>query len=159
GPVQPESATGGRPSEGLFVGRQHEIEQLEVAFSEAASGRPRLAFLVGEPGIGKTATAQEFAGLVTDAGALVLWGSCYEGEGAPAYWPWLQVLRSLVRNLGRETLFESLGPDAHGLVHLLPEFAIEHEHVDQPSIPPEQARFRLFGGAAELLRSAAQERP
>src|SRR5438067_3517018 len=157
-PMQVEPATGGL-GDGLFVGRQHEIEQLEATFEEAASGRPRLAFLVGEPGIGKTATAQEFAQRVSGAGAMVLWGSCYEGEGAPAYWPWLQVLRRLVRDLGRETLFEALGPDAHGLIHLLPEFAIEHEHVDQPSIPPEQARFRLFGGAAELLRSAAQERP
>ena len=80
--MQVEPATGGL-GDGLFVGRQHEIEQLEATFEEAASGRPRLAFLVGEPGIGKTATAQEFAQRVSGAGAMVLWGSCYEGEGAP----------------------------------------------------------------------------
>src|SRR5436190_3315536 len=129
-PMQVDPATGGL-GDGLFVGRQHEIEQLEAAFAEAASGRPRLAFLVGEPGIGKTSTAQELAGRAAETGALVLWGSCYEGEGAPAYWPWLQVLRRLIRAIGREALFEELGPDAHGLLHLLPEFAAGHEQPDQ----------------------------
>src|SRR5947209_267966 len=94
-PMQVEPATGGL-GDGLFVGRQHEIEQLEATFEEAASGRPRLAFLVGEPGIGKTATAQEFAQRVSGAGAMVLWGSCYEGEGAAAYGRWLQDAKVLI---------------------------------------------------------------
>src|SRR5437867_4347491 len=158
--MQLEPELGQRPSGGLFVGRQHEIEQLEAAFKEAASGRPRLAFLVGEPGIGKTTTGQEFGERAEADGALVLWGSCYEGEGAPAYWPWLQILRRLVGDFGSESMFEVLGPDAHGLTHLLPEVASGHDHPDPPPmIPPDQARFRLFDGVASLLRTASASRP
>ena len=58
-------------------------------------GRGRLVLLVGEPGIGKTRTAEELATYARVRGARVLWGRCHEGEGAPAYWPWVQALRAL----------------------------------------------------------------
>ena len=50
--------------------------------------------LVGEPG-GKTCLAQELASFAEEQGVQVLWGWCYEGEGAPHYWPWLEPVRSL----------------------------------------------------------------
>ena len=31
-------------------------------------------------------------------GATVLWGRCWEAGGAPAYWPWVQALRTYVRD-------------------------------------------------------------
>ena len=48
------------------------------------SGKGRMVMLVGEPGIGKTRTAVEFAKLAEDQEIEVLWGRCYEGEGAPS---------------------------------------------------------------------------
>ena len=33
-------------------------------------------------------------------GAVAVWGTCWEGEGAPGYWPWIQVVRALVRDGG-----------------------------------------------------------
>jgi predicted ATPase len=53
-----------------------------------------LLMLVGEPGIGKTRTAQELAGHAETRGAQVLWGWCYEEEGAPPFWPWVQPIRA-----------------------------------------------------------------
>ena len=46
---------------GSFVGRQQEMAQLRSALDDAMSGQGRLVMLVGEPGIGKTRTAQELA--------------------------------------------------------------------------------------------------
>ncbi len=46
-------------SAGEFVGRQREMAELKAALEDALSGRGRLVTLVGEPGIGKTHTAQE----------------------------------------------------------------------------------------------------
>ena len=48
----------------------------------------------GEPGIGKTRTAEEIGAVARRRGAIVLTGRCYEGEGAPAFWPWVQILRA-----------------------------------------------------------------
>jgi len=84
------------PSAG-FVGRGQELAELHGALDSALSGRGKLAMLVGEPGIGKTRTAQELASLAEAEGALVLWGRCVDEEGAPPYWPWLQCLRTYVR--------------------------------------------------------------
>ncbi|MEV8375122.1 AAA family ATPase [Kribbella sp. NPDC056861] len=64
--------------------------------AESGTGRSGPVVLCsGEAGIGKTRLAQEFAGSALAAGATVVWGRCVEDEGAPAYWPWRQVLRGL----------------------------------------------------------------
>ena len=44
-----------------FVGRQQEMRALYAAVDDAISGRGRLVMLAGDPGIGKTRTAQELA--------------------------------------------------------------------------------------------------
>src|SRR5262245_20052499 len=93
---------------GHFVGREREIERLRGALDEAMSGRGRVLLLAGEPGIGKTRTAEEVAGHARQRGALVLWGRCYEAGGSPAFWPWLQVIRSYVRDCDPPIVLESL---------------------------------------------------
>jgi hypothetical protein len=56
--------------------------------------------LAEEPGIGKTRLAQELASHASSMDAQVLWGWCYEAEGAPSYWPWVDSLRTYVQNIG-----------------------------------------------------------
>ena len=65
----------------MFVGRQREMETLVTALEHVLSGHGRTVMLVGEPGIGKTRTAQELASYARGQGAQVLWGRCYEDEG------------------------------------------------------------------------------
>src|SRR5262249_55047708 len=65
---------------GAFVGRVEEMAALREAFAEAVSGHGRLVLLAGDPGIGKTRTAEEFATHARQEGAEVLWGRCHEGE-------------------------------------------------------------------------------
>ncbi len=43
----------------VFVGRQREMAELMAALDDALAGRGRMVMLAGEPGIGKTRTAQE----------------------------------------------------------------------------------------------------
>ena len=45
--------------------------------------------MTGEPGIGKTRLVET---AVAVSGARVRWGRCTDVGGAPAWWPWLQVL-------------------------------------------------------------------
>ena len=69
----------------IFVGRQREMAELTSALNDALSGQGRLVMLAGEPGIGKTRTAQELGVLAEQQGAQILWGRCHEEEGAPPY--------------------------------------------------------------------------
>ena len=66
-----------------FIGRQPEMALLTAALDGALSGQGRVVMLAGDPGIGKTRTAQELASIAETQGARVLWGWCYEREGAP----------------------------------------------------------------------------
>ncbi len=55
-----------------FVGWDRELVELSRALEETLAGQGRLAMLVGEPGIGKTRTAQELASRAERRGAQVL---------------------------------------------------------------------------------------
>ena len=87
----------GAASANIFVGRDGDMAALRTALDEAVSGQGRLVMMSGEPGIGKTRIASELATYAQMQDARVYWGWCYEGEGAPPYWPWVQPIRSLIR--------------------------------------------------------------
>ena len=70
-----------------FVGRRREMDELKTTLEEALSGRGRQVMLAGEPGIGKTSAARELDAYAETRGVCILWGWCYEEEGAPPYWP------------------------------------------------------------------------
>jgi DNA-binding CsgD family transcriptional regulator len=90
-PSRPALSATGQP----ILGRRRELGALGEWLDAARHGTGRLVLCVGEPGIGKTRLAQELAGVALASGTGVAWGRCPEGEGAPAFWPWRQVLRSI----------------------------------------------------------------
>jgi DNA-binding CsgD family transcriptional regulator len=81
--------------ESQLVGRDEELSALSRWLDDARSGRAQLALLGGDAGIGKTRLAAALAGHAREAGTRVVWGRTTELDGAPPYWPWLQVLEQL----------------------------------------------------------------
>src|SRR5690349_7288401 len=75
-----------------IVGREHELAELRAGLEDAMAGHGRTFLLVGDAGIGKTILADELSDHAKRAGANVVWGRCWEGRDAPAFWPWIQVL-------------------------------------------------------------------
>jgi predicted ATPase len=144
----------------IFVGRDDELQVLRSALRDALSDQGRLVLLAGEPGIGKSRLADEIAEEARGKGATVLWGRCWEAGGAPAYWPWLQSLRPLVRALPPEQLRTDLGEGASDLAEVLPELGrVLAKRRPTEAADPQSARFRLFDAVASLLRSAARTKP
>ena len=76
-----------------LLGRARERDALRGWLDDARGGHGRLVLCVGEAGIGKTRLCQELAGLAADV--RLAWGRCADTDGAPAFWPWREVLRSL----------------------------------------------------------------
>jgi DNA-binding CsgD family transcriptional regulator len=111
-----------------IVGRRRELEWLRTWLHDARHGTGRLVLCAGEPGIGKTRLAQELAGIALAGGTAVAWGRCGEAEGAPAFWPWRQVLRSL---------------------------GVEPDTVFGGDIESPEDRFRVFDDVTEAVRGAA----
>jgi hypothetical protein len=106
--------------------------------SAALAGRGKVLCLTGEPGIGKTRLADEASMHATSLGIRVYWGRCFEDGGAPAYWPWIQVLRGVIADGGSQ-YSRTLPAD---IARMLPEFAAEAPQ--QEAGEAEQLRFRLF---------------
>ena len=154
---EPAGTDAGR---GPFVGREQEIEALVEGLGDAFAGRGRLVLLVGEPGIGKTRLADDLASRARARGARVIVGRCWEAGGAPAYWPWVESLRSLLREIDAETLRRQLGANALDLAQLLPEVREMLPGLGEPpSLESDSARFRLFEAVSSFLSVAADDRP
>ncbi len=146
---------------GVFVGRGQELGELKAALEGALSGEGRMMMLVGEPGIGKTRTALELATYARLRGAAVLWGRCYESEGAPPYWPWVQAIRDYVRGRDPEQLRSEMGAAAAEIAEIVPDVRQRIPDVGEPPLleDPRQARFRLFDSLTAFLKSAARAQP
>lgn len=146
----------GRP----FVGREPELNAIRRAVDATLNGRGGVVLVTGEPGIGKTETAREASTYARLRGARVLWGRCYEGEGAPPYWPWLQILRMFGEQAGRDELADAIGRGAAELARILPEL---RDHLpasaNAPSQENNEARFRLFESVSLFLKHAARRQP
>jgi eukaryotic-like serine/threonine-protein kinase len=153
---QPASET----DRGIFVGREVEFRQLAAGLDDALAGRGRLFFLVGEPGIGKSRLADELIRRARVRGVQVLVGRCWEASGAPAYWPWVQSLRSYIRDADPDAVRRELGTGAAELAQILPELRTILPGLSEPSsLDSDSARFRLFDATAEFLRQASLTRP
>src|SRR5262249_37602665 len=123
------------------------------------TGRGRLVLLAGEPGIGKTRLADELAERAVDHGVRVLWASCWDGDGAPAFWPWIQVMRAYARDADLAAVTSELGAGGADLARLVPELAERWPAASNPAPAADSDRFRLFDAVATLLKDAAETRP
>jgi tetratricopeptide (TPR) repeat protein len=143
-----------------LVGRDGELGELLAGLDDVTSGTGRMFLLAGDPGIGKSRLAHEAAARARDRGVKVAWGRCWEAGGAPAYWPWVQALRALVRDVGGEQLRAQLGAGAPFVAQIVAEVA--EMLPGAGPLPPagaEVARFRLFDAVAAFLFNAGAEQP
>ncbi len=145
---------------GVFVGRAAEMALLKDGLENARRGCGRLFMLVGEAGIGKTRTAEELVTHARQDHTSVLIGRCYEGDGAPAFWPWVQILRAYMHGRPPKALLADMGRGALDIAQLVPD--VRQRLPDLPAPPavePEQARFRLFDSVTTFLKNAASREP
>jgi DNA-binding CsgD family transcriptional regulator len=107
-----------------LIGRDAELSGLLAAVRDAGEGRPTLAFVAGESGVGKSRLLGELARQARDEGARVLSGECVElGDGELPYSPLVGALRPLVR-AGDPALMELPDVARRELSALLPGLAL-----------------------------------
>ncbi|MCC7541153.1 MAG: AAA family ATPase, partial [Deltaproteobacteria bacterium] len=137
----------------MFVGREEELRVLDEALGGALVGRGSVWLISGEPGIGKTTLADEIGSRASARGALVAWGGAWDGGGAPAYWPWIQVIRGIRSHVPdpAERLRRDLGP-------LWDEWELR-DAVDEGAQDPEVLRFRRHDALRTLLAVASSRAP
>jgi predicted ATPase len=83
-----------------FVGRQHALSRLHEWFGQVRSGEPKIVFVTGEAGIGKTTLVDTFTETIgLDPTVRICGGQCLEQYGmGEAYLPVLDAIRKLCRH-------------------------------------------------------------
>lgn len=145
-----------RLARGLFVGRAEEMSRLRACVERALAGHASLALLSGDPGIGKTRTAQELCTYAGLRGALAVVGRCHEGGATPSFWPFGQILRGILDEGDAAIARLAEGEAATTLGQVL-------DRTQTSSAPTEEddpeLRFRLFDGVRRFLAAASRHKP
>jgi hypothetical protein len=121
-----------------------------LALDEARTAT-RVVLIEGEPGIGKTRLVEEAASAAAAHGAAVLWGRAFEGGAAPAFWPWLPPLRSLVGRLDRDT---EVAPQ---LASLAVATASADAAGADAALVTDRTRFELFDAVTGLIAQSSDD--
>ncbi|MFY1585873.1 ATP-binding protein [Micromonospora sp. WMMD734] len=147
-PAVPPGPTG----DGL-VGRAGELAALRDATTAAFAGGTALVLVQGEPGVGKTRLLREATAEAARRGALVVWGQCLDGGGAPSMWPWVQAIRTLLDGM----------PDGPGAVPVGRELGSllepRQDVLAAPVLPDNGFPFRLFEQVVAIVAAASARRP
>ncbi|WP_052423145.1 ATP-binding protein [Nonomuraea candida] len=114
----------------MLIGRERPAAILRGEVERALISHGSLVLVTGEAGIGKSTLVADAAEEAVRGGARLLGGACWEGEGAPGYWPWVQVVRQLCPGATPQSL---AGADAEA--------------------------FELYDAVTGLLVAASRERP
>jgi DNA-binding SARP family transcriptional activator len=135
-----------------MIGRRREWASLIDAWRTVADGPSRLVEVRGEAGIGKTRLLEELVRWCRSQGASAAYTKSYAAEGALAYAPiadWLrsEPLRGAIDRL--EPVWQS------ELARVLPELLVDHPDLPRPAPMTESwQRKSLFEAIARAVRSA-----
>jgi DNA-binding SARP family transcriptional activator/DNA polymerase III delta prime subunit len=142
-----------RRYESPFIGRGAQLQRLRAAWAGVQlHGARRLVLIAGEPGVGKTRLALEFARQVGGRDALVLFGRCWD-EPLGSYEPMLSALRHVEEALGAGALESLAGATAGDLARIL------GGSVDAAPEEDLGARHRLFDAIDAAISGLARQRP
>lgn len=146
-----------------LVGRRRELGALTQGLDDAVSGRGNLWFVCGEPGIGKSRMLEEMAAAASDRDMHVFWARCWSSARAPALWPWIQVLRAIVRAEDASTIGDMLRARRTALEHVLPELGPDPgasiTSGRLAAVVDAESDFVLFDAVAGLLTELGERRP
>lgn len=143
-----------------MFGRDAELNSLEAAWVLACGQQQQVILIVGEPGVGKTRLALEFARSVATH-STVLAGGC-DREALVPFAPFITMLQWLVRVTPAHTLRRRLTEITGSveLAQIVPEITTRIHLDEQPiAASMEGHRYRMFDAFAQLLVVASRERP
>jgi DNA-binding winged helix-turn-helix (wHTH) protein len=140
-----------------LVGRGSVLEVLRETWQHALSNTRQIVFITGEPGIGKTALAEEFQRQVAlgERTVHMARGQCIEGYGSKeAYGPMLDALGRLCRGPQAGPIVQILSEEAPTWLAQLPSLLTpEHREILQREIlgATRERMLREIGDALESI--------
>ena len=146
-----------------FIGRTHELARLLELLERAESGRPAVALVAGDAGVGKTRLLAELAARAWKDGTKVLVGGCLQvGDVGLPYVPFIDAFRDVGAHPDEAELVAPLVAAIPGLGRLLPAPREGGEAPPGGGVGPvdvldHQHQRRSLGEAVEQRQHAVQE--
>jgi DNA-binding response OmpR family regulator/class 3 adenylate cyclase len=80
-----------------FVGRRHELQQLSTLWEQAKAGKGQVAFICGEPGIGKSRLCEAWLDRIADESHIIIRNQCSPYHTNTPFYPIIQQLERAAR--------------------------------------------------------------
>ncbi len=143
-----------------FVGRAEQLKRLSARLEEACNGQGSIVMLQGEPGIGKSRMIAEFSEFARERRAIVLKGSCYDGEWQPPYGPFAEAISQYARQAQSSELIAVCGNNAATLARIAPVLREKIGAITEPiALDKEEERFRLLDAVSQFLIELSRRAP
>jgi len=162
----PSLSTASVATRNKLVGRQTQIEALKGAFEEVKQGKPKVVFIQGSSGMGKTALAHHFIDELKQRNTLVFASRCYEREAVPfkAFDGIIDELSRYLRQLPVRQALHLMPRDVHSLARIFPvlnrvRIVAESSGRTCDTSDPEVLQSRAFGALKELLLRITDRQP
>jgi tetratricopeptide (TPR) repeat protein len=141
-----------------FVGRRLVMERLAERYARVQDAEPQFVTLAGEPGVGKTRVAAEFARRAHADGATILYGRS-DAESIVPYQPFITAIQHYLADAG-EALARDLDLELAELGRFIPGLRRDARSLVEPLVVEADAkRYRLFQAVTRVLAFIAAERP
>jgi tetratricopeptide (TPR) repeat protein len=126
----------------IWIGRERELAILRDVWKHVLDGRTEIAFIVGRSGVGKTALAEQFLGLIRRSDqAIILRGRCYENESVAyrGFDSLVDALAEYLKSLAAHEVERILPLDSEALCQLFPVLS------QVPGMQSQRHRKRVVG--------------
>jgi ATP/maltotriose-dependent transcriptional regulator MalT len=142
-----------------FIGRTRELAQLLQLLERAEAGRPAVALVAGDAGVGKTRLLAELAAHAARGGARVLVGGCLQvGDVGLPYVPFIDAFRDVGADPDEAKLIAPLVAAVPGLGRLVPAGGQDAAEVPLPTGDGFE-QVQLLDGVLSVLTRLAEREP
>ena len=139
-----------------LIGRTAPLLVLSEAFVQARQGQPKIVFVHGDVGIGKTALVETFCSDVAGQHTLLSFGRCIEGfSGAEPFYPVIEALSRLIKGANGSKVQDALVTVAPSWASQLASVLSREHRALLLKVAHISARSRMLGEFCDLLEALA----
>jgi len=141
-----------------LIGRSSQLNALHEAFAQAYKGQPKIVFVQGDAGIGKTALVETFCREVSNQHTTQSYGRCIEGfGGAEPFYPIIEALSRLIKGANGNKIQDALVAVAPSWGHQLAGILSREHRALLQKVTNIAARSRMLGEFCELIEVLAED--
>lgn len=141
-----------------LIGRSSQLNALHEAFAQATKSQPKIVFVHGDAGIGKTALVETFCREVSGHHTTQSYGRCIEGfSGAEPFYPIIEALSRLIKGANGNKIQDALVAVAPSWANQLGGILSREHHALLQKVAHIAARSRMLGEFCELIEVLAED--